>query len=819
MRVRRNELRQAIRVFGRSPGFVAVTVLVLAMGIGGATTVFTVFSALLLRPLNVPHPEQLVELSGAYRNRARIVLSYPIFRGLETQQRVFSQICGWSNLLAAKAEIDGKPLVVDVRSVTASYYPVLEEQPLLGRLIASSDLPGEHGTPVAVLSYAFWKDHFAADPAVVGKTLRMEDTVFSIIGVEQKSATGIAVGDAAQITVPAGAMEEYDLESRSLLWLNVTGRLLPGVSIDQARTQLLSFWPRLLEETVPTQSQGPRRQSFLAMGLQSDSAATGVNVELREKVQKPFWLLFGMVGLVLVLVCVNLASLTLARASARSHEVSTRIALGATPWQAVRPAMVESLLLAVFGAGAGLLLAYWGSGFLMRLLERSVAMPIALELHADWRVFCFAALSAIGTGLFIGAAPAWKLSRHEPGEALHASHRTMAAGSGYLGKILIVCQIAISLVLLQGAGLFLRNLERLRSFQPGFTRENLNELTFAPVDLRKQAEDPIGYRQHLAETILAQPGVHAAAFSLLHLPAGSEGWHESITWDSGSGAASTVPVTLNTVSPQFFATLAIPMRGGRDFTWQDDARHPHVAILDSLAAKRLFGNAEPIGKHIRFGVQPEYQDIEIVGVAETARLADIRDPNAVMFYVPAEQYGGYPLGGTLLVRGGDAGSLEKTVAKELAVTGRESIAETQSLEERSEHALTYEKMTTKLSSFFGITAVVVACSGLFGLISYSVTLRTREIGVRVALGSPRLWIMRLVLRQALVLTGFGIAAGIPLMWIAGRWIANMLFDLSTMDPLTLAVTSAMLLFAGGIAGYLPARRAMMLDPMVALRQE
>jgi predicted permease len=819
---RRNDIQQALRIFQRNPGFAAISVAVLALGIGSATAIFTVFSALMLRPLALPHPEQLVELSGVYRNHARIVLSYPMFRALESQQRVFSSIAGWSASASANVEVSGQLAPAELRTVTGNYYAVTLEQPQIGRLITESDQQGTSGNPVAVISHGFWARRFASDPAVIGKSLRVEGRIFTVIGVTQPWSSGIRVGDAPDLTIPAGAMPNYDLSSRGLLWLSVTGRMRPGVTIDQARTQILSFWPRLLADTVPTQSAGPRRQSFLSMGLRLDAAQTGVNTEIRDTLQQPLYLLLAMVTLILLLVCINLASLTLARASARSHEVRTRIALGATPWLAVRQAVIESLVLSITGAIFGVAFAYWGSRILVALLTQGVEFPVRLDLRPDTRMLLFSAACAVGTGLFIGMLPAWKLSRDQSAN-LAPARRSLTQGVGRLGKALIVSQIAISLVLLQGAGLFLRSLEILRTFDPGFQRNGLTEIQFAPQpQAAPQEPNPAqfsSYQQQLLQSIRNLPGVTSAAFSSLAIPAGSNGWTETITPVGDPSLTSTVSATLNPVSPGFFPTLNIPLLSGRDFNWTDDTTHPRVAILDAALAHQLFPNSDPLGKHIRFGVQSDLENLEIVGVAHTARLIDLRDANAVVLYVPQTQYGPNYLGGNLLLRQRANTQIEEPLAAAFLSRGKEYVVATHSYEEKSDEAVVYEQMTAHLSSFFAAVALLVAAAGLFGLMSYAVTLRTREIGIRVALGSQRAAILRIVVREALILTLFGIAVGIPAALIAGRLIARMLFGISAADPLTLASASMALLSAGLLAGFLPACTAMRMDPIAALRQD
>lgn len=617
MRSLRQDALYGLRAFSRTPGFAFTVVLILAVGIGATIAVFTVFDALVFRPLPLPHPEQLVQLAGIYRNNSSIPLSYPVYAGLERQQRVFSGICAWSGGADYNVEANGSVSVSPVHSVTGNYYPVLGVSPLLGRLIAPTDTQGTQISQVAVIGYEFWKQRFGGDPSIINKDIRIDGKLFTIIGVTRQWFTGMIVGAPPEITIPAGAGQLNDLENRSLLWLFATGRLQPGSSIQQVSSQIQSFWPRLLEDTVPTQTAGLRRQSWLAMRFRLDPASTGINRELRGRLLKPLYLLLGIVALILLVVCVNLASLTLARASARRHDINTRIGLGATPWQAVRQLVVESVFLASIGAFIGLLLAYWSSHLLVTLLAKGAAAPILLDLRPDWRILAFAVLTALFTGLFIGLIPAWKLSRPSGVTLRLDQQRTVGAGLGIIGKALIVSQIAISLILLQAAGLFIRTLQSLRSFDPGFERTSLLEVHLAPMPQGYAKVDMIEYRRQLLEAVASLPSVHAVAFSNLAIPAGeNNGWKETVADTTDTNPTSSATATLAAISPGFFKTLAIPLLSGRDFTWSDDKQHPPAAIIDSLTAKQLFPNTNPIGKHLRFGVQPDFQNFEIIGVAQ-----------------------------------------------------------------------------------------------------------------------------------------------------------------------------------------------------------
>jgi predicted permease len=823
MHLLHKEFLYTLRSSSRSPIFAAAFILAIAVGVGSAVSVFTVMDALLLRPLPVPHPEQLVELTGIYRTHSLTPLSYPMYAEMERDQRAFSQICGWSVGSDFYVEINGTGSLANVRSVTGSYYSVLGTRPLLGRLIKPSDM--QSNSQVAVIGYQLWQKRFGGDASVVGRSIRIKDNLFTIIGVTPRWFTGFALGTPPQITVPIGAAGMYDRQSRSLLWLIATGRLHPGESLGHAQSQVQSFWPALLTATVPTQSADARRQSFLSMGVQLNSVARGAETigDLRTQVQRPLYLLLGVVALILLIICVNLASLTLARASQRRHEISTRIALGASPWQAVRQFVAETLLLSTIGALFALVLSWWGSQFLVASLTRGQTVPILLDIRPDWRILAFAASAAIFTGLLTGLVPAWQLARRLPGSGLRQSGRTVGrdAGqaSGKLGKALIVSQIAISLVLLQAAGLFLRSLGRLKSFDPGFDRSGVLELD---LNTRPHGYDGVAigaYRAQVAEAVAGLPSVQSVAYASSPILGGDQGWKDTVSSSLSKNASDAVTVARIAVSPGFFGTLGIPFVSGRDFATTDDEKHPQVVIIDSAIARQLFPSETAIGKHIRFGVQPDMQDLQIVGVAQPARLLDVRDAASRFLYVPALQAGENAEGMTLLVRGYGSPALAKAIEHKVESFGREYSTSTGTLQDRGENAFLYERMIATLSSFFAAIALLVAAFGLFGLLSYSVTLRTREIGVRMALGSQRNGILRLILREALVMTLFGIGIGIPCALLAARLFQHMLFTLSFADPVVIATAAITLLLASLAAGVLPALRAMNLDPISALRHE
>jgi predicted permease len=806
------DIRYGLRSLRRTPGFAAITAISLALGIGANTAIFSLLDALLFRELPVPQPRQLVELSPIYRNGGRVPFSFPMFQALERWQRVFSGVYGWTGATLSSVESNGALFLGGVRAVTGNYYAGLGAAPLAGRLIAPADFTGGNAQ-VAVLGYECWETRFGADPAAVGKTIRIEGKPFTIVGVTRQWFTGMTPGEPPDITIPL-AVAPFDRESRALLWIFATGRLLPGVSIAQARTQVASFWPALLAATVPTESRGPRRRSFLSMRLAVEPAAAGANTGLRTRFSRPLYLMMGVVVLILLIACVNLANLTLARAAARSHEINTRAALGASRRQIVMQLFTESLLLSAAGASLALAFAHWGSSLLAVLIARGSADPVILDLRPDWRVFSFTASAAILTGALIGLVPAWQMSRQEP--ALVLGQRGASRSSGKSGKILIVIQIALSLVLLFGAGLLLRTFENLRAADPGFQNTGILEAALHPLPAASnQTVDINSYRRQLVERAAALPGALSAALSNMPVPAASQGWKETVSPLAGGGNPDlNVLATLAAVSPGFFRTLAMPVVSGRDFDWNDDQRHASVAILDSQMARRLFPSGGAVGKRVRFGVQSMFQDLEIVGIVRGARLIDLRDQDQPVIYVPCTQHGEAD---NLFVRANHAAGLARALDNQVRSLGRDYVTESKTIEQVSDRTLVPECATAMLSTAFAGAALLLAGIGLCGLMSYTVTRRTREIGIRMALGSRPGSILRMIMRETLLLTLAGIALGAPCALAAARIIAHTLFGLSPLDPLTLAAACSLLIAVGVVAGYVPARRALKSDPMAALR--
>lgn len=818
-------LRYSLRALRKNPGFATVAILSLALGIGANTAIFTLINALLLRDLPVRQPDRLVQLV-AVRPDGKVPFSYPMFGEVERGQRVFTGLIGWGTGGMESVEVNGILSQNDVVAVTGNGYSELGVTPLLGRLLTPQDSNPSSATTsqVAVIGYEFWRNRFGGASDVVAKQIRIGGHPFTIVGVTRRFFTGMTIGEPPDITIPITAypalMEgnEFTLDSRSFLWLSVIGRLKDGITIEQARAQLQSFWPDVLLATASTETPGPRRQRFLSMGLEVSSAAKGLTSGLRSQFARPLYVLAGIVGLILLVACVNLANLMLARAAARSHEMSVRVAIGASRWSLARQILTESLVLSLAGALLGLAFAFWGSRLLVLLMTQGSLFPPTLDVSPDLRVLSLTASVAILTGILFGIAPAWRSSHEDPATVLQQNARNLGGGAGKLSKALIVTQVALSLVLLLGAGLLARSFEKLLSVDLGFLKDSLLEVTLYPRPGGYQNLDRNSYHKQLLQRVSSLPGVASVSFGDATIPS-PQGWHDTVspmTADPSTGIRLMGHAAL--VSPGFFRTLGIPLLGGRDFYESDDEKHGRVAIVNRNLAERLFPNGDAIGKSIRFGFMPDYENLEIVGIARNARIFDIRDSTTPVVFLSSFQYP-HEWGGLILRTKEAPEALAKTVSHEVESLGHEYVLRTRTVAQTISVELVEERVTAMLCGFFATLAILLASIGLYGLMSYAVTRRTREIGIRVAVGAPRQSVLWLVLRETLTLALLGIAIGIPSALAATRLIASMLFGLTPSDVPTIVAVSVLLLVVAIFAGYLPARRASVIDPIVALRTE
>jgi predicted permease len=556
-------------------------------------------------------------------------------------------VIGWSSGFdVARVEVNGALSQNEVFAVSGNYHSELGATPLLGRLLTPGDADPRSSSTlrVAVLGYEFWQRRFGGAPDAIGKQIRIEGTPFTIIGVTRKWFTGLSMGEPPEITIPITAQPLVEpgvfksIDDRSLLWVMVTGRLKDGVTIDQAHAQLQSFWPDLLAATASSPTPGLRRQRFLSMGLDVSAARTGVARELRAQFTRPLYLLLGIVGLILLVACVNLANLMLARAAACAQEMCMRVALGANRWQLAGQVLTESLALSLGGAFLGIGFAYWGSNVLVTLMTEGALTRITLDLRPDLRVLGVTMAVAILTGVLFGLAPAWRSARRDPAAVLQQNARSLASGGSRLSQALMVAQISLSLILPLGAGLLVKSFQKLHSVDLGFAKDRLLEVS---VQRRPEAHakaDARAYHQQLMEGITRLPGVRVVGFAEEFLPR-PEGWHDAVSVATSDWSrASDVMADTALVSPDFLRTMAILLLRGREFDWTDDEEHPPIAIVSWSLAQRLFPKGDAIGQRIRFGVMPDLQALEIVGVAADARIFRLREAAAPVLYIPCLQH-------------------------------------------------------------------------------------------------------------------------------------------------------------------------------------
>ena len=820
------DVRYGARVLRKNRGFTIVAITSLALAIGANTAIFSLLNGLALRDLPVPQPEQLVRFGAQSGEETFVALSLPLFEQISSGQKVFSSTFGWWGDNLSTVEINGALSRNNIWAVTANFYSELGATPELGRLIGpeDDDLRAASPTPVAVLAYSFWQRHYGGDRSVIGKVLKIEGAAFTIIGVTRRGFTGINADRLPEIIIPltaepllAGDSDvQKHLRRADAFLLEAAGRLKPDVRFDEARAQLESIWPAIRDDLAPANLAPAERSRFLGLHMKIEPGEKGASA-LRKQFTKPLYVLLAISGLVLLVACVNLATLTLSRAAARSHEIAVRIALGASRTRLVRQTLTESIMLSVAGTLAGFFLAYWWSHTLADfILGQFFNAPAQLNLTPDMRVLLSTATVAILTGVLFGLAPAWRATREDPNFALQRNAQKFSRSTGRLGKSLIVTQVALSLVLLAAAGLFLRTLKKLRTIEPGYQASGVLDASLYPKPGGYKNLDRVNYYQELTARVSRIPGVESAGIAKMSL--GWRAWRESVRSSDTSDAGVKADFAL--VMPGFFHTVGIYPQRGRIFTWRDDDRAPRVAVVSESVAKKLFAGREALGQRLEITTEPTWQKVEIVGIVSDASLYDIREHAPPTVYVPSTQYGEFMGWSQMMLRTKAAPAvMANAVRQTVDSLGHEYVAKTHMVVETIDRSILRERVFAILSAFFGGLALLLAGIGLYGLMAYNVTRRTQEIGVRMALGAARKNVLSMILRETLGLTSIGIALGLACALAASQLIANMLYGVSAQDPVTLAAASVVLSGVAVVAGWIPARRAMRVDPMVALRYE
>jgi putative ABC transport system permease protein len=820
------DFRDAFRALKAIPVVTSVAILSLALGIGANTAIFSILDSLLLRRLPVEDPRRL-HIVGTGPERRNTSWTNPIWEQIRDRQTLFDGAFAWSSTRFNLAE-GGQTEFVDGVWASGRYFDVLGVPAILGRTFTETDdrRGGGPEGPVAVISYSFWQRRFGGAADAIGRSLTVERVPFTIVGVAPPGFFGVDVGRTFDVVIPIGAEplirgKESSLDRRSSWWLNVMIRLETDQREEAGNAALRGVRPQIRDATMPQDWRPQDRDGYLRDGFSLIPAATGGS-GLRQRYRLPLTAIMVVVGLVLLIACANIANLLLARATARRHELSVRVALGASRLRIVRLLLSESLLLAGAGALLGLVFAQWGSRLLVRQLS-TTTNNVFLDLSLDWRVLGFTAGVAITTAVLFGLAPALRGTRVQPNDALKTQGRgVIGEGRLNLGNTLVVIQVALSLVLVVAAGLFVRTFSSLANLNLGFDR---NQVLVASVNAQRAQLEP-AQRPELFRRVLeaasSVPGIPSAALSAVTPISGST-WNNRIELPDGPDLPENERLTyINLISADWFQTYGTPIIAGRDFTRADNAGAQQVAIVNETFARRFAYGRNPVGTRVRqpgYGTRPTIER-HIVGYVKDAAYRSLREPVPPTMYIPYAQQPEPPSSMSVSVRaaGGSPALLTKSLAAALTPVHRDLAITFRPLADQVNAALTQERLVAMLSGFFGGLALLLAGLGLYGVTSYAVSRRRTEIGIRMALGSAPAGVVRLVLRRVAILVALGMLAGVGISLWAARFVTTLLYGLQPRDPLTLAAAAVILGAIGGLAGWLPARRASRIDPAGVLRE-
>lgn len=824
------DLRSGLRQLVASPGFTIVAVVTLALGIGANTAIFQLIDSIRLRSIPVQKPEELATVriadrswgSGQFSSQYAQLTS-AIFDQIAKRQEGFSDLAAWSDQrfnLATGGEVRHAKGI----RVGGDFFQVLGTRPFLGRLLGRADDQPGCALGGVNLSYAFWQRNYGGDPAIVGKRMTLDGNSFEIVGVTPPGFTGVSVGDSFDVAVPLCVEPILNprnnrLNIKHAWWLASIGRLKPGWTLAKADAQMRAATPGILAETIPPFYDAQGVKHFLEYKLGVFSASTGFS-SLREDSATSLYLLLGIAGLVLLIACANLANLMLARASARERQITIRLALGASRSRMVRELLSESLLLSFAGGLCGTFVAFAAS----RMLVAFVSTPdsqVVLELAMDWRVLGFTMALAIATTVLFGLAPAVRATRAEPAALLQAGARGTTGGREKFGlrRILVTAQVALSVVLLVGALLFARSLRNLTTLDAGFQQSGI---LIAKVDygrLELPESRFVEYKRELVKRVQAIPGVESAAGAML-VPLGGSTWNQDMLTENSDEPKGTA--WLNYLGPGYFRTIGTPLLEGRDFDDRDTATSEKVVIVNQAFKKKFYGGKDPLGKIFRIKEapgrpRPFYQ---IVGVSGDSKFQDMHEEFLPFVYFPVTQQESPGPDDQILVRSSlPVTALMAGVKQAIADQNPAIDIEFKVLRTQVKESLFQDQVMATLSGFFGFLAALLAAIGLYGVISYMVVQRTKEIGIRMAVGAKTGDVMKMILREAGILTLVGLVAGTALAMGAAQAASSMLFGLKPRDPLTLALAIVTLTLVAALASFVPAYRASKVDPMVALREE
>ena len=814
------DLRYAFRSLARTPVFAVTAVVILSLSVGAATTVFTLLYALALRPLPIANPHELARVLTVDRRGSEADLPWRLYREFAASQKIFSVIIPALDQSVLTFESHRGAERGALAGAAGNFYQEFGVTPVLGRLIqpADVDMAAATGAPVAVLGFNFWQRHFGGDSNVVGQTIKADGVPLTIIGVAPRDFLGFSISIEHDLTVPIALLPSIMASEATMLhgtsrWVSTIGRLAPGVSLESARAQVEAMWPSLLDAAMPETFLTTQREDYLKWTPRVSSAATGIERGLRSRYTNPLYALLGIAALVLAIAAANLCALVFARTESRQQELAVRLALGAGRRRVVAGLGVEGALLGMAGTIGGVAFAAFASDAIIRFLVRDYTVRTSLDASPDATVIAVAVLSGVGVAVAVTVAAAVAITRH--GGLTPGASRTIARSSR-TGRILVGAQIAASIVMLAHASLLVRSVYAITAVDSGLTNETVIVGYPSPRLNAYQKLDAATYYRQALDRVMAVPGVASAAFSTFK-PEGGAPPPEYVGRGRTPRSATDLQAQWPTVSPGFFQTLGIPILRGRDFTFADTETSTKVAIISAHLERQLFGEGQGLGQHIRVSARPEWQDAEVVGIVSDARVFDVRSNNRTIVYTSAVQSGAAAHYKCLIARApaSTAPELQRTIES----LGVELMPRSQTLAYVRGRTILQERLLAGLSGYFAVLALMLVSAGIYGLLSYVLSLRRKEIGIRMALGADAARMTRSILRDGLVVTSIGVSIGLAGVVFSVPLIRRLLVNTSPYDPIAIGMAGMLLLVVTTAASVIPAMRAGRVEPLAELRRD